>query len=247
MDANAAHAANHLLANKPEAVVIELALQGAKFRALRDGWLALAGASMGWPPGTVRRVSRGEELVLTRHENGVYAYLAAPGGWVAPEILGSAAVSARCALGRVLAEGDTLACREDPTRPGWNPIEYSAAMESYAPSIEVATWRGPQWKDFSDEALGLFFDTTWTVSSSIDRMGVRLIGPAIAVAAADMMSEPVPVGSVQVTGEGQPVVTMRDGPTVGGYPKIVWLDEDACRRVAQVPPGGTINFLTPHE
>jgi antagonist of KipI len=47
---------------------------------------------------------------------------------------------------------------------------------------------------------------------------------------------------VQITGGGQPVVTMRDGPTVGGYPKMAWLDEEACRRVAQVPPGGTVRF-----
>jgi allophanate hydrolase subunit 2 len=73
-------------------------------------------------------------------------------------------------------------------------------------------------------------------------MGLRLDGASIEVPAGTMLSEPVLVGSVQITGGGQPVVTMRDGPTVGGYPKIGWLDEEECRRVAQVPPGGTVRF-----
>ena len=78
-------------------------------------------------------------------------------------------------------------------------------------------------------------------------MGVRLTGATIATPPATMPSEPVLPGSVQITGGGEPVVTMRDGPTVGGYPKIAWLDEEACRRVAQIPPGGTVAFLPPLE
>ena len=47
-------------------------------------------------------------------------------------------------------------------------------------------------------------------------------------------------GSVPIIGGGQPVVTMRDGPTVGGYLKIGWLEEEEGHRLAQVPPGGTV-------
>ena len=75
-------------------------------------------------------------------------------------------------------------------------------------------------------------------------MGVRLEGSRLETPPAIMLSEPVLIGSVQVTGEGQPIVTMRDGPTVGGYPKIALLDQGSCSRLAQVPPGGTIRFLT---
>jgi len=247
MDAEAAKAANRMLGNPDDAVVLELALQGALFRVMADGWLAAAGASMGWPPGTVRRVMRGEELAFGRHQSGVYAYLAAPGGWMAPTILGSAAVSARSGLGRALVAGDLLACRSDPAQPGWHPEQ--ATQQAAAPSwkIAVRTWRGPQWKEFSGQARGVFFDTVWSVSSHLDRMGVRLSGPTIEAPPAVMASEPVLPGSVQITGGGQPVVTMRDGPTVGGYPKLVRLDDEACCRVAQVPPGGTIEFLPPDE
>ena len=247
MDEAAARAANRMLGNPEDAVVLELALQGARFRAVAGGWLAVAGASMGWPPGTARRVGRGEELSFARHHSGVYAYLAAPGGWVAPEILGSAGVSVRSGLGRGLAAGEVIACRHEPALRDLPFAEDACPPPAYPRSIVVRVWPGPQWTEFSAAARGIFFGTRWTVSSHLDRMGVRLTGAVLPVPPATMPSEPVLPGSVQITGGGQPVVTMRDGPTVGGYPKIAWLDDGACRRLAQVPPGGTIKFLPPDE
>jgi len=236
MDPVAARAANALMGNAEGAVVVELALQGARFRVMSDGWVALAGAAMGRPWGAGRVVA-GEELSFTRHESGVYAYLAAPGGWVAPEILGSAAVSARSGLGCGLRAGEVLCCRGNPEQAG-----LAGWGEVYPQRIEVAVWRGPQWDDFVPAARAMFLATEWRVSARSDRMGVRLDGPVLGVPEATMLSEPVLTGSVQVTGGGQPVVTMRDGPTVGGYPKMGWIDEEACRRLAQVPPGGTVKF-----
>ncbi|MFZ9932415.1 MAG: biotin-dependent carboxyltransferase family protein [Chthoniobacterales bacterium] len=247
MDATAARSANRLLGNAEDAVVLELALQGARFLVVADGWLAVAGASMGWPPGTARQVRRGEELSFTRHRGGVYAYLAAPGGWVAPQILGSASVSARSGLGRPLAKGDVLSCHHHPASPDAPRGGEAQPAAAYPLHLEINVWRGPQWREFSEAARRIFFGTRWTVSAQLDRMGVRLTGATIATPPATMPSEPVLPGSVQITGGGEPVVTMRDGPTVGGYPKIAWLDEEACRRVAQIPPGGTVAFLPPLE
>ena len=242
MDPAAACAANELIGNPSGAVVMELALQGARFRVLCDGWLSFAGASMGWSPGTVRKVSRGEELSFARHESGVYAYGAAPGGWVAPEYLGSAAVSARSGLGRGLAAGDVLFSLKAPNSVAPELKMKRGRPVRYPQRIEVRAWAGPQWSEFGAGARSAFFATEWRVSARSDRMGVRLDGAAIEVPAGTMLSEPVLVGSVQITGGGQPVVTMRDGPTVGGYPKIGWLEEEACCRLAQVPPGGTVRF-----
>ena len=242
MDPGAAALANALIGNPADAVVIELALQGARFRVLADGWLSMAGASMGWRPGTVRQVSRGEELSFIRHESGVYAYVAAPGGWAAPKYLGSAAVSARSGLGRGLAAGEVISSCRDPMIRGPERAAEAGRDIVYRKTIEVCVWPGPQCGDFGAAARSAFFATEWRVSARSDRMGLRLDGASIEVPAGTMLSEPVLVGSVQITGGGQPVVTMRDGPTVGGYPKIGWLDEDACSRVAQVPPGGTLRF-----
>ncbi len=242
MDPVAAALANELMGNPAGAVVIELALQGARFRVLCDGWLSFAGASMGWSPGTVRKVSRGEELSFARHESGVYAYGAAPGGWAAPEYLGSAAVSARSGLGRGLAAGDVLFSLKAPSSVAPELEMKRGRPVQYPPTIQVCVWPGPQWAEFGAAARSAFLSTEWRVSARSDRMGVRLDGATLKLPTRTMLSEPVLVGSVQITGAGQPVVTMRDGPTVGGYPKIGWLEEEECHRVAQVPPGGTVRF-----
>jgi allophanate hydrolase subunit 2 len=57
-----------------------------------------------------------------------------------------------------------------------------------------------------------------------------------------MLSEPVRVGTVQVPGNGQPIVTMRDGPTVGGYPKLGMIDPAQVSWLAQCGPGQSVRF-----
>lgn len=245
MDPAAAGEANRLAGNGEDAVVLELVLQGAQFRVLAEGWLALAGASMGWRPGTVRQVAAGDVLRFTRHESGVYAYLAVQGGWTAPRFLGSAGVSHRCGIGRPLERGEVLVCAADPSCPP--PACPVGAKEQISVDfiVEVPVWRGPQWQEFSPETRATFFSASWKVSSRSDRMGVRLEGPTLQQGDGKMISEPVAAGAVQITGAGQPIVIMPDGPTVGGYPKIAWLDREACCRVAQIPPGGTVRFNPP--
>ena len=81
----------------------------------------------------------------------------------------------------------------------------------------------------------------WLVSGRSDRTGYRLEGQALDVPDS-IASEPVLPGSFQVPGNGQPIITMVDGPTVGGYPKIgsaLSLDTAA---LAQLRPGGTVWF-----
>jgi allophanate hydrolase subunit 2 len=47
---------------------------------------------------------------------------------------------------------------------------------------------------------------------------------------------------VQVPDNGQPIVTMRDGPTVGGYPKIAMVDPRDLSWLAQIRPGRGVRF-----
>ena len=61
---------------------------------------------------------------------------------------------------------------------------------------------------------------------------------AQAVAAAS----PVLAGSFQIPGSGQPIVTMVDGPTVGGYAKLAILRQVDRNRLAQCAPGTVIYF-----
>ena len=57
-----------------------------------------------------------------------------------------------------------------------------------------------------------------------------------------ILSEPVLPGSIQVPPDGQPIITLHDGPTLGGYPKIAWIDPRDLPRLVQRRPGQPVRF-----
>ena len=106
----------------------------------------------------------------------------------------------------------------------------------------MRVWPGPQWGKFSDLARDTFFATAWKVSPQSDRAGYRLDGAEIPPPGGSLASEPVLVGSIQVPPGGQPIVTMPDGPTIGGYHKLGLVDPEDLRWLVQTPPGRTVRF-----
>jgi allophanate hydrolase subunit 2 len=88
----------------------------------------------------------------------------------------------------------------------------------------------------------LFFTQVWTVTSQSDRVGYRLGGAPLGSRLPQLISEPVRVGTVQVPENGLPIVTMRDGPTVGGYPKLGMVDPADVSWLAQCRPGQKVRF-----
>lgn len=58
-----------------------------------------------------------------------------------------------------------------------------------------------------------------------------------------LISEPVLTGSIQIPADGQPIVTLHDGPTLGGYPKIGWIDPRDLPRLVQRRSGQPIRFI----
>ncbi len=103
---------------------------------------------------------------------------------------------------------------------------------------------GPQEQAFPDEALRLLYGEAYTVSAVSDRMGYRLSGPRLPHRnSADLISEPLTWGAVQVPADGMPMAMMSDRPTTGGYPKIATVARAGLPLLAQVMPGsGSVRF-----
>ena len=102
---------------------------------------------------------------------------------------------------------------------------------------------GPQDDEFSDEAKALFLASEWKVSATSDRMGYRLEGPVIKhLHGHNIVSDGTVNGSVQVPGNGQPIVLMPDRGTSGGYPKIATVITADFGRFAQIPAGRGFRF-----
>jgi antagonist of KipI len=100
-----------------------------------------------------------------------------------------------------------------------------------------------QWDWFDAEVRARFLDATFLVGGHSDRMGVRLQGESLPVREErQLVSEAVAVGTVQVPPDGQPIVLLADGPTIGGYPKIASVIGADMGIVAQARPGDVIAF-----
>ena len=91
---------------------------------------------------------------------------------------------------------------------------------------------------------------TWTVSPDSNRAGVRLIGPILARTAsrvgAELPSEPLVRGSVQLPPSGQPVIFGPDHPTIGGYPVVAVLTGASSDRLARCRPGDHVLLARAH-
>jgi len=102
---------------------------------------------------------------------------------------------------------------------------------------------GPQDDEFAADMKALFLDSEWKISATSDRMGYRLEGPVIRhLGGHNIVSDGTVDGSIQVPGNGAPIVLMRDRGTSGGYPKIATVISADFGRFAQTPAGTTFRF-----
>ena len=74
-------------------------------------------------------------------------------------------------------------------------------------------------------------------------MGLRLEGRAIKhKGAADIITDGLAFGSIQVPKDGQPLILMADRQTSGGYPKIACVISSDLPRLAQLPVNSQVRF-----
>jgi biotin-dependent carboxylase-like uncharacterized protein len=249
MDRLALAAANCLVGNPPFTAAIEVGPFGAAFTA-RQGAVrvALAGASRNADIAgravaseTSMTLADGETLTLGFARGGSFSYLAIEGGIHGEPIFGSLAVHARAGLGspypRPLQAGDEL----QTTAPsGAAECRIDLPADAKGP---IRVVMGPQDDEFGDAAKQLFLDSEWKISATSDRMGYRLEGPVIKhLHGHNIVSDGTVNGSIQVPGNGAPIVLMPDRGTSGGYPKIATVISADFGRFAQTPAGTGFRF-----
>jgi len=245
MDNHSAEWANRLLENSPDAPVLEILGSGARLRFLGDAWVAVTGAKAKCPMWRTMRVQTEELLEIGELETGLWTYVAVKGGFESAIRLGSASANPRAGFGQLFRTGEVLrASKSELALPRAVAARVAPRTEQrdYSRPPELRAWRGPQWNLFSEEQQNRFFAQAWSVSPQSDRVGYRLSGEPVAHRIAELISEPVIPGTIQVPENGQPIVTMRDGPTVGGYAKLGVVDERDISWLAQVRPGRDVRF-----
>ena len=253
IDSFALRTANALAGNQLDAAGLEWALGGGSIKFEQDAVFALSGAKAqatlsgrSVPPCTTLYARSGEELTIEQISSGRFLYLAVCGGIDVPVVLGSRSTYLPGRFGgyqgRTLKRGDSLGLGPPPSH---TPAAGCHCAADLLPRYEmgiVHVTRGTHSDLFDDDTWRTLTDSEYKVAGASDRTGYRLEGPALRNSVGSLPSEASCPGSIQVPGDGLPIVLMADAPTVGGYPKIAVVAEADLPILAQRSPGATIRF-----
>ena len=256
LDAVALRLGNALVGNPPGTAALEILYRGPSLEVAADTVrVAVTGAGAGlliggeparqlaaWQSVTV---AGGAVLEVVVGPASGCAYLAVEGGIAVPSVLGSASTYVRAGLGglggRALRPGDLvpLALARASPRVELRLPEPPPAGKDQPIRIVL----GPQQDYFSDDAVAALLGGEFRVSTSADRMGLRLDGPRVRHRSGwDIVSDAIATGAIQVPGSGQPILLLADHQTTGGYPKIATLVSADLPLAGRRRPGDPVRF-----
>lgn len=259
LDEWAFRVANALAGNPPGAACLEVTGVGPVLRVRGEALLAVGGAEFALqlegdpvPTFAAFRARDGQTLSFGACRCGVRSYLAAAGGIDAPIVLGSRStcLSGRYGglEGRALREGDVVhvgsadaGTHHDQDAEGRFLPRRLRPRPS--PALELRVVLGPQDDAFTAEGIAAFLGSEYRVTTHADRMGYRLDGPPIAhLKGADVISDAIASGAIQVPGDGKPIVLLADRQTTGGYTKIGAVIRPDLPALAQARAGDRVRF-----
>lgn len=182
-----------------------------------------------------------QTLTLKRIATGNYAYLCVAGGFLVPQVLGSASTDLKAQFGgfhgRMVKAGDNLPTGLRDTKLSMiaiEPIDFTTRIRATASS---------EYEAFTADSRERFWHQGWKLQANSNRMGYRFAEKALKLTTSlEMLSYAAPSGTVQVPPDGQPIVLLADAQTTGGYPKIACIIQADLGRLAQNPFGSAVQF-----
>jgi biotin-dependent carboxylase-like uncharacterized protein len=254
LDRPALDRANRAVGNVAPAAGLEVTLTGCALRFRDATVVAVDGAAarvtvdgVAVPFGAPVRVPAGGRLAIGSARGGVRTYVAVRGGIDGPYVLGSRSTDTLSGLGPApLRDGDTLAIGADCAGSPEGGADRPGGDAESGDGITVRIRFGPRDGWFDVASLERIRDCPYRVTVRSNRVGARLAGaPLTRAKFAELPSEGIVLGSVQVAPDGQPIVFLADHPTTGGYPVIGVVDERDLPLLAQARPGTTVRFHGP--
>jgi antagonist of KipI len=249
MDSFAHRLANLAVGNDPECATLEITLAGPKLRFDRPVRFAMTGAQCALTldgrhvePNVPFEAAAGSELSIGWATRGARAYLAISGGIDVPRVLGSRSTHAPSRMGgldgRALKAGDRLSVAQVPRHESRSIVPL--ALPDGGARVRILP--GPEAAAFADDALRVLTRSNLLLHQDSNRMGFRLIGPALEPSVPGGLSVATTMGTIQVPPDGQPILLMADCQTTGGYPRLAHVISADLGLAGQLKPGDWIGF-----
>ena len=256
LDRESMRLANVLVGNAPDQSVLEVCMGGLSFQADRDCKIALTGTTQGQltlqddtginlevPSYRSITIKKGRVVRLGMLPDSNTATIAISGGINVPLLYGSMATSPNAMIGgnkgRLLQDGDVIAF-------GGAAHDDQPDYQLTPPADDTANIRvvfGPQDHRFTPEAKDQLISSAYVITPVLNRMGMRLdSAPLQHLDNADIPSDGIVKGSIQVPGNGIPIILLADHQTTGGYTKIATVISADLPKLARMRPGQRIVF-----
>ncbi|PID67358.1 MAG: urea carboxylase [Fusobacteriales bacterium] len=253
MDEFAFLVGNFLVESPKNNAVLEMQFMGSTIEFYVDMSIAITGADNSpkinnkeikmWESINVKK---GDILSFGNLKNALRTYVAFAGELDVPIINGSKSTLMKAKMGglngRKLNIGDEIKIINPRLTSKKNTFPQNL-IPNYSHSNEIRVVLGPQDDYFKEEGISKFFESEYQITKDCDRMGMRLLGETIEhKEKADIISDAAVFGSIQVPGNGQPIILLADRQTTGGYTKIATVIKADLYKLGQMLPGDKIKF-----
>ena len=187
-------------------------------------------------------LEEGDQIDILATKQSAYGYMALEGGFDVKPFCKSVSILSRAQIGP--NEGKKIKINEkiNIRTNSQNKKNFSTKVINNNQNL-IRVLKGPQFDYFSKESQKDFFSKEYKISNLTDRMGMRLEGTIMKnVVSANIRSEGITKGAIQVPADGQPIILLTDYPTIGGYPKIANVTSVDYNLLIQKTPGAKIFF-----
>ena len=247
-DQSAHQIANRIVGNFPGACAIE-SLRGLfKFSTNSDLVIAVTGA-----PASVQVNGREHDMSrsiyvsddsivsITPGNQGLRTYVSIRGGISGNPVMGSLSFDQLSQIGTSpIKANDRFTISNQISGPISGDYVPSLFVGGQA-EVELEAMPAPRWGGFANGQT--LFESDYQVTQSINRVGMRLIGPELVWNSKERLaSEGVVMGAIQIPVDGMPLIFGPDHPTTGGYPVIAVVSRRSLNVLAQTSPGTKVRF-----
>jgi len=254
MDLKLFSIANALVGNTPDEGVLEFAYQGPLLKLIKGRTkIAVVGnvlfqiikSNQEIIIGECNRtyaLSEGDQIDILATKQSAYGYMALEGGFDIKPFCKSVSILSRAQIGPNEGKKIKINDKIDIKINSKNEKNFSTKVPNKSKNT-VRVLKGPQFDYFSKESQKDFFSKEYKISNLTDRMGMRLEGTVMKnIVNANIRSEGITKGAIQIPADGQPIILLTDYPTIGGYPKIANVISVDYNLLIQKTPGEKIFF-----
>ena len=188
-------------------------------------------------------LNSGDQIDIISTKKTAYGYLAVNGGFTLEKIWKSYSINTKAEIGpnngKKYSINEKIFIKED----GFKELKERSINFKKSFNNVVKVIKGTNFDYFSEKAKNIFFKELYSVTGSVDRMGMRLNGVNLEnIVNTNIKSEGLVRGVIQVPADGKPIILLSDHGTIGGYPKIATVISADLDKVAQLTPGAKIQF-----